>query len=176
MRHIRIVTLAVLATLVPLTSLSAQENKDPFQNDEPVVENATPPKEKVEVHLPTMELTMNWMDLNFGVSHLQARRSKMQRELKRLKSDPEPNKEKITKVNAELEDIGQRVSQYMQEIRQIPQSTKIEFRRWQQLNKELDHRRNQLISQAIEKQMVVEYLMKENEELKKKIKQLEAEK
>ena len=154
-----------LAVLVVLSFFScfalAQEKQDPFGDgtSKPFTKQQTKAKrEKVVVHLPTLDLAFRWLDMNSGLVQIQRKISHTKKKIE----SPETTKESAEKLGKRLEQLTSTYEDTKRSLDQIPYKSTFDLERWLQFKEQL----KQLRMVETEKSMIEESLYLENKSLR----------
>ena len=136
MKRIFALSLVLFLALAFLPHVAAAQNAgDPFSDPVPIATKTRPKREKVVVHVPTLDLSFRWLEMNKGLVHIQRRVSQVKREIKSLKKDA-PNKESAD-LERRLGELNKTYETTRQVLDRIPLDSTFDLERWQQFRKQL---------------------------------------
>ena len=162
-----LVSLFALA-LVPSSSV-AQNTGDPFSDATPVATKAKPKREKIIVHLPTLDLCFRWMEMNKGLAQIQRQVSRTRMEIESL--DADSPREVSAKLERRLNELTSTYATTKQMLDRIPLDSTFDLERWQQFKQQLRQ-----IRMAEEERLAIEdAIQNENGRLRDENKRLRAE-
>ena len=170
MKPILAVSLVLLFALAlsPRNSI-AQNTKDPFGDSTPIATKAKPKREKVIVHLPTLDLCFRWIEMNKGLAQIQRRASRTKKEIESLTKDSP--KQESEKLQRQLSELNTTYATTKQTLDRIPLESTFDLERWQQFKEQLRQYR-----MAEETRIATEDIIQnENSRLRNENKKLRAE-
>ena len=170
MKRIFALSLVLLLALAFLPhETAAQNTDDPFSDSTPVATKTRPKREKVIVHLPTLDLSFRWLEMNKGLVQIQRRVSQIKKEIESLKTDA-PNKESAN-LERRLGELNKTYETTRQTLDRIPLDSTFDLERWQQFREQLRQYR-----MAEETRMATEdSIQNENDRLRNENRELRAE-
>ena len=172
MRRFYSLSIMLLSVLVLTPGESvAQRADDPFSDSAAISTKtkATPKREKIVVHLPTLDLCFRWQDMSIGLVQTQGRITAVKEEIKSLPVDPPT--EKASKLKKQLESLTSTYDSTRRELDRIPYDTTFDLQRWEQFKEQLRH----YALAEEERQAVDSHLRRENKRLRDENVKLRAE-
>jgi hypothetical protein len=169
MKRISALSLAWLfaLALVPHPSV-AQNTDDPFSDPTPVATKVKPKREKVVVHLPTLDLCFRWMEMNKGLVQIQQQVSRTKIEIDSL--DAASPKKVSAKLETRLNELTTTYTTTKRILDRIPLDSTFDLERWQQFKQQL--RQNRMAE--AERLAIEDALANENNQLRAENKKLRA--
>ena len=170
MKPIFAVSLVLLFALaLPPHKSIAQNTEDPFSDSTPIATKAKPKREKVIVHLPTLDLCFRWMAMNRGLVQIQRSVSRTKKEIESLTTDSP--KQQSEKLQRRLSELNTTYATTKQTLDKIPLESTFDLERWQQFKIQLRQSR-----MAEETRIAIEdAIQNENRHLRNENKKLRAE-
>ena len=164
-----LISLFALA-LAPYSSV-AQNEGDPFGDGDPApfAIKAKPKREKVVVHLPTLDLCFRWIEMNKGLVQIQRQVSRTKKEFESL--DADSPKKVSAKLERRLNALRTTYTTTKQTLDRIPLDSTFDLERWQQFKQEL--RQNRMVEE--ERLAIEDAVQNENGRLRAENKKLRAE-
>ena len=168
-----LIALLVIST-VQVSPIFAQPSKkqDPFSTPNRTPQVQKPKEEKVVVHIPTLELVTEWLDMNLGIANSIDEAVKLSQTIESMREQPNPEMAKIQKLEQQLAKRRAANRKADEKLARIPRDTTFDLVRWEQFREELKFRRQQFRAMKWEKEYEIDALRKENESLRAEIEQL----
>ncbi len=126
---------SLLALALSPNELVAQNTDKPFSDSSPVATERKPKREKVIVHLPTLDLCFHWMEMNKDLAQIRRQISGTSKEIESIRKDPP--KQETSKLERRLGELNTAYATTKRKLDRIPLDSTFDLERWQQFKEQL---------------------------------------